>query len=108
MMGNEAAGNIHDFDKVNLIALRRRARILPGQLPAVGKERSGAIPARELVAELAKADREERPDRGFAFQNSLGLVRQGREDQRRFEGRVVYSPIRPSRSPATTLACQRS
>ena len=52
MMGNEAAGNIHDFDKVNLIALRRRARILPGQLPAVGKERSDAIPARELVAQL--------------------------------------------------------
>jgi len=52
MMGNEAAGIIHDFDKVNLIALRRCARILPGQLPAVGKERSDAIPARELVAQL--------------------------------------------------------
>jgi hypothetical protein len=52
MMGNEAAGNIHAIDKVNLIALRRRARILPGQLPALGKERSGAIPARELVAQL--------------------------------------------------------
>jgi len=89
MMGDEAAGNIHDFDEIDLIALRRRSRILPGQLPAVGEERSGAIPAREFVAELAKAGCEERPNRGVASQNSLGLVRQGRENQRRFEDRIV-------------------
>src|SRR6516162_11126638 len=89
MMGYQTTGNIHDFNKIDLIALRRRARILPGQLPAVRKERSSPIPAVEIVAEFAKAGFEEGPDRGFPLQDSLGLVLQSREDQRRFEDRVV-------------------
>jgi hypothetical protein len=81
--------NIHDFNKIELIALRRRPRIFPGQLPAVRKERSGPIPAAEIVAEFAKAGFEEGPDRGFPFQDSFGLVAQSHEDQWRFKDRIV-------------------
>ncbi len=71
MMGDESVGNIHHFNKIDLIALRGCARILPCQLPAVGKERPGSIPAAEFVAELAEAGLEERPDRGLSPARSL-------------------------------------
>jgi hypothetical protein len=82
-------GNIHDFNKIDLIALRGRARILPGQLPAVREERSGPIPAAEIVTELAETGFEKRPDRGFPFQDPFALVRQSRKDQRCLEDRIV-------------------
>src|SRR5580693_8609590 len=89
MMGDETVGNVHDFNEVNLIALRGRARILPRQLPAVRKERPRPIPAAEIVTELAKAGFEEWPDCGFSLQDPFGLVLQGCEDERRLKDRIV-------------------
>ena len=61
MVGDQAVGDIHHFDQVDLIALRCLARILPDQLPAVGEERSGPIPAAQTAFGIAKSGREESP-----------------------------------------------
>jgi len=42
--GDQTARKLHRLGQVNLIAMRRVARIFPGQLAAVGKEQPGATP----------------------------------------------------------------
>ena len=54
-MGNEPIRKIYHLDKINLITLRRVARIFPGQLPAVGEERPRSIPTPEAVLRAVKS-----------------------------------------------------
>src|SRR5580704_12752469 len=60
MVGNQPIRDIHHFDQVDLIALRRFARILPDQLPAIGEERPGSMPAAKTAFRLE----ESRPEKG--------------------------------------------
>ena len=88
-MGDQTVGNIHDLDQIHLVALRCLARIFPNQLPSVGKELSGAIPAAEFVSELAKSRLEKRPDLALSPQNPLCPIRQRYQDRRRFKYGVL-------------------
>ena len=49
-VADQPVGDVHDLDQIHLVALRRFARIFPGQAPSVGKEQSGAMPATEPVS----------------------------------------------------------
>src|SRR5882757_1871837 len=89
MVGNKAVRDIHHFDEVDLVALRCLARIFPDQLPAVGEERSGPIPAAKAAFRIAKSGLEERPDGGSAFQDALGPVLQDRQDKRGLEDGIL-------------------
>src|SRR6516164_8450046 len=69
VVGDQAVLKVHDLDEIDLVALRRLARILPHQLAPIGEERVGAIPAAEIVTELAKPGLEEGPDLAPSLQN---------------------------------------
>lgn len=71
MVGDAPAREVHHLDEVDLIALRRGARILPDELPAVGRERPGAVPPAEAGPGRAQPPFEERPDLGAALQTAL-------------------------------------
>src|SRR5205814_5064878 len=89
VMGDQAISDIHDFDQIHLVTLRRLARIFPGQLPSVGEEQPGAIPAAEFVSEFAKSRLKKRPDLAPSPQNPFFPIRERHQDRRRFENGVL-------------------
>src|SRR5262249_1240011 len=80
MAGDQPIGNVHHLDQIDLVPVRRFARILPGQLPPVGKERRRPIPAAEVLLELAKRGIEAQPNLSFALENADSPVRHGRQN----------------------------
>lgn len=58
-MADETTLDIHHLDEVDLIAVWRFTRILPRQLPAIGKERARTVPTAESVACIPKAGSKE-------------------------------------------------
>ena len=89
MMRDQPVAQIHHLDEIDLVAVRRGARIFPRELAAVREEQPGTVPAPELVPRVAEARFEECADRGLAVQHAGAVSGQRDDDQRGFEYRIV-------------------
>src|SRR5262245_24385518 len=89
VIGDQTVLDVHRFEKVDLLAMRRSARILPGQQPAVGKEQTRPVEFAKLVPEDLEEVGEQLPDLAASLEDGVLAAVNQRQDRRRLHRRVL-------------------